>query len=208
MTAGTEQRRWAGKREAILEAGFALFAEVGYTAATIDEVARRAAVSKPTIYSLVGNKEGLLRAVLQLNNDQGMSELAEAFRALPDLATDAYEDLCAVGRVWAERFCRDRSLVVRRLIFAEMTRFPDLHNTYRVTANTEFVELLSARLRRLADRELLRVADPSLAATQFLALLRDQIWTVTSLGTKPIEAVEIRSVVEQSAHLIADAYRP
>jgi AcrR family transcriptional regulator len=39
-----------------------LFAERGYAAASMDELARRAGVSKPVIYGLFGSKDGLLLA--------------------------------------------------------------------------------------------------------------------------------------------------
>lgn len=53
----------AALREAqILELAEELFAEVGYRNASMDELARRAGVSKPMIYRLIGGKDEVFRA--------------------------------------------------------------------------------------------------------------------------------------------------
>ena len=48
----------------LLELATDLFAERGYEAASMDELAQRAGVSKPVIYDQFGSKEGLLVAVI------------------------------------------------------------------------------------------------------------------------------------------------
>ena len=50
-------------RAAILDAARERFLERGYTATTIDEIAAAAGVSKPTVFTAVGNKTQLLKAV-------------------------------------------------------------------------------------------------------------------------------------------------
>lgn len=52
------------RRRQLLELATDLFAERGYSAASMDELATRAGVSKPVIYGLFGSKEGLLVAVV------------------------------------------------------------------------------------------------------------------------------------------------
>ncbi len=57
--------------DAILDAARATFAEHGYAAATVDEIAARAEVSKGTIYNYVdGGKGGLFVAVLAEHFDE------------------------------------------------------------------------------------------------------------------------------------------
>lgn len=52
------------RREQLLAVGRALFAEKGFDAATIEEVAARAEVSKPVVYEHFGGKEGLYAVVV------------------------------------------------------------------------------------------------------------------------------------------------
>ena len=52
------------RREQLLEIGRRLFAERGFEAASIEEVAVRAGVSKPVVYEHFGGKEGLYAVVV------------------------------------------------------------------------------------------------------------------------------------------------
>jgi AcrR family transcriptional regulator len=52
------------RREQLLDVGRALFAQKGFDAASIEEVAHRAGVSKPVVYEHFGGKEGLYAVVV------------------------------------------------------------------------------------------------------------------------------------------------
>lgn len=59
------------RREQLVSVGRALFAERGYDAASIEEIAARAGVSKPVVYEHFGGKEGLYAVVV----DREMADL-------------------------------------------------------------------------------------------------------------------------------------
>jgi len=71
----TARVRMTGKerREQLLDIGRSLFAERGFEAASIEEIASRASVSKPVVYEHFGGKEGLYAVVV----DREMSHLLE-----------------------------------------------------------------------------------------------------------------------------------
>jgi AcrR family transcriptional regulator len=52
------------RREQLLEIGRGVFADKGYEAASIEEIAQRANVSKPVVYEHFGGKEGLYAVVV------------------------------------------------------------------------------------------------------------------------------------------------
>jgi AcrR family transcriptional regulator len=52
------------RRQQLLDIGRALFAERGFEAASIEEIAARAGVSKPIVYEHFGGKEGLYAVVV------------------------------------------------------------------------------------------------------------------------------------------------
>jgi AcrR family transcriptional regulator len=52
------------RREQLLDIGRSLFAERGFDAASIEEIASRASVSKPVVYEHFGGKEGLYAVVV------------------------------------------------------------------------------------------------------------------------------------------------
>src|SRR6476646_8940055 len=78
-------------RRAVLEAARDLFTAQGYGATTIDQIAARAGVSKPTVFSAVGNKQTVLSAVRDVamaGDDEQLSivqrPVAEQVRQEPD----------------------------------------------------------------------------------------------------------------------------
>jgi AcrR family transcriptional regulator len=65
------------RREQLLDVGRALFAEKGFDATSIEEIAARAGVSKPVVYEHFGGKEGLYAVVV----DREMSDLLDRLTA-------------------------------------------------------------------------------------------------------------------------------
>lgn len=65
------------RRQQLIEIGRALFAERGYDATSIEEIAQRAQVSKPVVYEHFGGKEGLYAVVV----DREVTQLLQMMRA-------------------------------------------------------------------------------------------------------------------------------
>lgn len=69
------------RREQLIEVGRALFAERGYEATSVEEIAVRARVSKPVVYEHFGGKEGLYAVIV----DREMSTLLGMITSSLDL---------------------------------------------------------------------------------------------------------------------------
>jgi AcrR family transcriptional regulator len=74
------RRRMTGaeRREQLTDVALALFAERGFEGAAIEEVAHRAAVSKPVVYEHFGGKEGLYATVVDREVALLLSMMQEA----------------------------------------------------------------------------------------------------------------------------------
>ena len=72
-------RQAAETRDAVLTAARELFLTRGYGATTIDQIAARAGVSKPTVFSAVGNKQAVMAALrtVALRGDDEAATVAE-----------------------------------------------------------------------------------------------------------------------------------
>ncbi len=71
----------AERREQLIEVARGLFAERGFEGSAIEEVANRAAVSKPIVYEHFGGKEGLYAVVVDREVDLLLSMMREALTA-------------------------------------------------------------------------------------------------------------------------------
>ena len=65
----------------LLELAEALFAERGYAGASMDELARRAGVTKPVVYELFGSKDGLFGACVDRSIERLAADISTAVRA-------------------------------------------------------------------------------------------------------------------------------
>jgi AcrR family transcriptional regulator len=72
------------RRQQLVELGEQLFAERGFTKASMDELARRAGVTKPIIYELFGSKDGLFEACLEGLALRLAGSIAQAARGADD----------------------------------------------------------------------------------------------------------------------------
>ena len=68
----------------LLELAEALFAERGYAGASMDELARRAGVTKPVVYELFGSKDGLFAACVDRSIERLAADISTAVRAQDD----------------------------------------------------------------------------------------------------------------------------
>jgi len=74
----------AVRERQLVELGEELFAERGFAKASMEELARRAGVTKPVIYELFGSKEGLFEACLEGLAMRLAESIAQAARSEGD----------------------------------------------------------------------------------------------------------------------------
>ena len=69
------------RRRQLAELAEALFAERGYRGASMEELCRRAGVTKPVVYELFESKEGLFRACVDRAIERMAASIVEAFHS-------------------------------------------------------------------------------------------------------------------------------
>jgi AcrR family transcriptional regulator len=83
---GGERRRSgrltaAARRAQLIEVGRAVFAKRGYEAASVEEIADRAKVSKPIVYEHFGGKEGLYAVIVDREVEHIVARIVDAVSA-------------------------------------------------------------------------------------------------------------------------------
>ncbi len=196
MNAPRYQRRKDDRPAEITAAALDAFAENGYANTRVDDVARRAGVSKGLLYVYFRTKEELFKAVVR-------SVVLPRFDALTaeidDETQSAEEFLRGPLATFLKRVPGSPVSIVVRLMLTEGARHPDLVRFYwdhvasrglaliqrlveRGVASGEFRET------RLADYPQLVVA-PVLVAVLFELLFRDQPLDVDGLVDTQIDMI-------------------
>jgi AcrR family transcriptional regulator len=153
----------------ILEAALAIFGERGLACSRLDDIAKRAGLSKGTIYLYFPNKEELFREVVR---QTVIAQIECAERELADAASlTATETLVQfVRRYWD--FLRSPTFAALfRLVHAELGNYPDLARFYSREVVERTLRLLAGLLERgMANGEFRRM-DPAVAARMIGPLL-------------------------------------
>ncbi len=103
MNAATTRQSAAERREEILDAALAEFAEHGYHGASTEAIARLAGISQPYVFRLFGTKQELFKAVTR----RCFRETLELFQRAAEGKRGA-EALDAMGNAYVERLLTDR----------------------------------------------------------------------------------------------------
>src|SRR5262245_30635161 len=120
------RRRKADRPAEILSAALDCFAERGFAATRMDDVAARAGVTKGTVYLYFKTKEDLFKALVRSELLPNI-EHAEAVAARGGSAAALLERLVSQ---WAEHVVPSRVGVLPKLMIAEAGNFPELAKFY------------------------------------------------------------------------------
>jgi AcrR family transcriptional regulator len=150
----------------ILTAALEVFGERGLAAARLDDIAKRAGVSKGTIYLYFPNKEELFREMVRY---LVVSNLEESERSVNASSASATATLTEFMRKYWERIRGPQFGPLFRLIHAEIHNFPDLASFYGQEVVARSQRLIAGILQRGIDRGEFRPIDPFVAARMLSA---------------------------------------
>ncbi|WP_022901409.1 TetR/AcrR family transcriptional regulator [Humibacter albus] len=135
------------RRRRMLDRSLQIFLERGYQGSTLEELARASGVTKRTIYTDYGDKEGLFAAMVE--------SLAGGISHEP--GTDG-ETLQALSARIVFRIHSDELVGLHRLVIAESPRFPELARTFHAQTDVRHISALRAYLVRQYGEDAARLA--------------------------------------------------
>ena len=164
----SERSKSEVKTEAILKGAMAEFLAHGYAATSMDKVAKTAGVSKATVYSHFGDKEGLFSAVIQ-NLAEDKFQTVMGLEKPQSLKSDPQEVLSAMARRMLENAKEDRAFQdFIRIIVGESGRFPELAKVYVNNLAKPAIETLTKYFKSHPE---LKLADPEAAVRVMMGTL-------------------------------------
>ena len=143
-----------------------MFLRKGYDGASMDEVAALAAVSKQTVYKHFADKRQLFTAIITGDISATEALTHDMVAALGD-SEDIENDLRQFARQHIIEVTQPHLIQLRRIIIAEAERFPELARTWYTSGPERAHATLADQFQALAQRGLLRIDDPLLAAQHF-----------------------------------------
>jgi len=170
------QRRKEDRPREITEAAFEVFAEKGYARARVDEVARRAGVSKGLMYLYFKTKEELFKAVVRSVVIKRIDSLLLAVEQT-ELSSESF--IRGPLLEFFKRVPGSPVAVVIRLLVAEGHRHPDLVDFYWENVVSKGLGAISGIVERGVERGEFRRSKVTEYPQLFLApVLVSMIWKI------------------------------
>jgi AcrR family transcriptional regulator len=159
----------ADKAQRIICAARDAFLERGYDGVSMDEVANRAGVAKQTVYARYASKDALFLAVV----DSVQGKMLSAVSAAGPLAIR--DRLRRIARELLDIVLDPSILSLSRIALGASYRFPTLGHSIYGARMKELHAVLADIIEQATKDGALRVDNPTVAAEQFLALVRGEL---------------------------------
>jgi AcrR family transcriptional regulator len=191
----------------ILEAALEVFGERGLAQARLEDIAKRAGLSKGTIYLYFPNKEALFREVVQSTLIERIERAEHEMSARSDSAGD---QLAEYMREWWRFLHSGGYATLHRLVIGELHAFPDLAEFYAREVIQRAHRLLAGIVRRGIDAGEFRDIDPIVAARMISSMSISQaLWCQQRHVFKHVACPANDAVVlEQLVDFVFSALRP
>src|SRR5947209_6880887 len=127
-----EQPRWMRRKQArapeILDAALACFSEKGFAATRMEDIARRAGISKGTIYLYFESKQAVFKGLAQQVVGNRMADIGDVVQGFEGPTRDLLRlVLYKVGAIVST----GNVAVLPRMVLAEAGNFPELAQHWR-----------------------------------------------------------------------------
>ncbi|WP_186419237.1 TetR/AcrR family transcriptional regulator [Bosea sp. CS1GBMeth4] len=196
----SRNRRVAGmdpdKRHQILEGANAVFAARGFDAASMNDIAAAANVSKGTLYVYFEDKEHLFVALIEREREKQKQGMYAALADEPSLTLALTNFGTGLVRLLTGPF----ALSAHRIVLGVAERMPDLGREFYERGPMQGAQHLAAFLEQRVAAGELAIGDVALAAAQFVDLCQS-----TLMRPRLFNAVRTPPGEDEVAHVVGEA---
>ncbi len=185
------QPKWRRRKDArpaeIVGAAFDVFAEKGFAAARLDDIAARAGVSKGALYLYFETKEALFQAVVRDRVAPNVVAIAGVASSFPGPFADLARMLLPRAAQVLEASGAGR---VVKMVVGEGRNFPELARYWHAEVITPALGALSARIEKAQAEGEVRPGDPRYYAYSLIGpMLLGIIWreVMEPIGAEPVD---------------------
>jgi AcrR family transcriptional regulator len=198
------RRRAEARPEEILDAALAEFTSRGFEAARMEDIAKRAGLSKAAIYLYFPSKMAVLEALIETK----VGPLAQQAQTLAAMGADnPLMALRMLATAAAHRMADPNVIAVPRLVIGVSGRFPEIASYYR----EHVVSLARGALETLIEAAMakgqIRRVDKNAVVRAFIGpLFFEAMWTHVLLGETALH--EPQKLIEQQFDVLLSGLEP
>jgi AcrR family transcriptional regulator len=195
------RRRAEARPDEVLDAALALFTEKGFAAARVDEIAKRAGISKGAVYLYFPSKEALFEAIIH----RALGPIAEeALEQIASLPGNPRLIISSVLRVLALRLGAAQALAIPRLVIHEAPVFPEIAILYRRAVLDRVIPALTALIRRGVAEGHFRQIDPELTVRSVIGPVLMHMVLAEIFSITPADGLALDRLIENHIAILFD----
>lgn len=182
MTQTKFQARGLARRAAMIAAASELFQDKGFEHTTVTDIVDRSGGSRRTLYEHFGNKDGLLRAIIQDMTDRVWAAVHI------DLSGDRLReaDLFEVGLRLFKSIANPEGIAVYRIVVAEGHRSPEIADMFLRTGPDQVSRKLVAWFERAQENGDFLGRPPEKMAQAFMGIVMGYFHIGHAIGKSPV----------------------
>src|SRR6266852_4551615 len=187
------RRRKDARPEEIITAALEVFADRGFAATKLEDIARRAGVTKGTIYLYFENKEALFKALIRQTIVPVIAQGEALAQSFTGSARELFERL--VREYW--RLVGETALVgIPKLMMAEANNFPELARFYYEEVVTRGHRLMAGVIERGIKAGEFRPVNVMVAAKLAMSPLMHAVVARHAFGSCMPEAFDVKKYLD------------
>src|SRR5690554_6473387 len=195
------RRRAEARPDEVLDAALGLFMEKGFAATRVEDIAKRAGLSKGAVYLYFPSKEAILEGLVR------RAILPVAQSALG--ALDAYEGdprviIAMVIRMLGTRFSDPETLAIPKVVLREVLGFPHLAEMYRREVLDRAIPTIERLIVRGIEQGYLRPVDPQLTVRSIVGPIMLHAVLAEVFGVMPEGGLEIDRLIDNHLTILFD----
>jgi len=194
----------SAKRRQIIGGARAVFLAQGFDAASMNDIARAAGVSKGTLYVYFRHKEELFEAIVE----QECEAQAEGIFDLNPDDHDVAAVLTQLGNAYVGFLCRPEKASAIRTVIAIAHRMPELGRKFYESGPAKGIAQLTDYIAAQVEAGVLAVEDCQIAAAQLMEAYQAMLFKsmVFNFAPEPT-SIQIERVVRIAVSAFLAAYR-
>jgi len=195
------RRRAEARPDEVLDAALEMFLEKGFAAAKVEDVAKRAGISKGLVYLYFPSKDALLEAIVH----RAISPVADsALAQLAGIEGDPRTALkLVIGGLMASMLDPQR-MAIPKLILREAWQFPKVAEMYRREVLDRAIPAVTALLQRGMDQGYLRKLDAELTVRSIVGPIAVHLMLAEVFDIAPKDGLAFERFMDNHLAILFD----
>lgn len=190
------------RREALLGCALNEFFERGFASARIEDIAKRAGVSKGTLYLYFNSKQALFDGLVEAVAIPRLAEIKEIVESNKSFA----DTLDAMAKQATHMLTQTSLPKLMKIMIGESNNFPDTVKAYRRNVLDKVLAVFTALLTSAQQRGEISLSDPQLGARMVIAPIAfSGIWEVV-FGNDPDAYVDLDAFFALHIHTLKQSW--